>query len=417
MVGLKRLGVGFIGAGFIAKFMASSWTGVRDADIVAIYNHRLEGARELASYVESLGMPRPRVYTDIHEMLGDRMVEAVWIMTPNYVRVETVKAISEEARQGKNDLAGVACEKPLARTYDEAGELVKMVESAGLLHGYLENQVFAPSVVKGRDSIWKHGSSSTGRPYLSRASEEHGGPHNSWFWDPRLSGGGVLLDMSCHSLEADRYLLTDPKRPKTSLRPLRVQGDIASLKWTREPYLSQLKTSYGVDYSEAPAEDYASVNIVYEDETGGIVYSEARTSWNYVGPGLRLSMEVLGPEYSLSLNSLNTELNLFFSRNVNSPPSEEFLEKQTAEQGLIPVIADESFMYGYLNENRHMVKSFSEGTMPNENWGDGLLVTGLMMTAYMSAETGKKMDYSPSRLVGYVPEVAKGIWTPNNLKK
>jgi predicted dehydrogenase len=413
VVKLKKLGVGFIGAGFIARFMASSWTGVRDADITAIYNHRIDGARELASYVESLGMPKPKVYTDLHEMLGDKTVDAVWVMTPNYLRVETAKAISEEARQGRNDLVGVACEKPLARTYDEAGELVKLIESAGLLHGYLENQVFAPSVVKGRDALWRHGAKAAGRPYLARASEEHSGPHNSWFWDPRLSGGGVLLDMSCHSLEADRYLLTDPERPKASLRPIRVQADITSLKWTREPYLSQLKTAYGVDYNESPAEDYAFVNVVYEDEEGKIVYSEARTSWNFVGPGLRLSLEALGPEYSLSLNSLNTELSLFFSRNVDLPPSEDFLEKQAAEQGLIPVIADEAFMYGYLSENRHMVKRFSEGIMPDENWGDGLLITGLMMMAYMSAETGKKIDYAPSSLVGYVPEVAKGTWSPN----
>jgi predicted dehydrogenase len=345
-------------------------------------------------------------------MLGSKAVDAVWVMTPNFARLETVKAVAEEARQGRSDLVGVACEKPLARTLDEAEEMMRLIDGTGLLHGYLENQVFSPSVVKGRDAIWRHGARAAGRPYLARAAEEHGGPHNSWFWDPRLSGGGVLLDMSCHSMEACRYLLTAPDKAKDSLRPVKVQATIASLKWTREPYLSQLRETYGVDYSVAPAEDYASVNIVYEDDEGQRVLSEAKTSWNYVGPGLRLSLEALGPEYSLSMNSLNQELSVFFSRNVKTPPSEEFVEKQTAEQGLIPVVPDEAVAYGYQHENRHMVRCFLEGRKPDENWDDGLLVTGLMMAAYKSAEMGKTLKYDTGSLRGYTPAVAKGTWAP-----
>ncbi|OGD55556.1 dehydrogenase [Candidatus Bathyarchaeota archaeon RBG_13_60_20] len=408
----RRLGVGFIGAGFIARFMASSWTGVRDADIAAVYSRSERGAAELAAHVEGLGMPRPRAYTDLHEMLADRAVEAAWVMTPNYARVEAVHAVAEEARQGRTDLMGIACEKPLARTLDEAEEAVRLLDGTGLLHGYLENQVFAPSVVKGRDAVWRHGARSAGRPYLARAAEEHGGPHNAWFWDPRLSGGGVLLDMSCHSLEACRFLLADPGKPKEGLRPVSVQAQIASLKWTREPYLTQLRERYGVDYRVAPAEDYASVSVLYEDDDGQRVLSEARTSWNYVGPGLRLSLEALGPEYSLSMNSLNQELSVFFSRNVRVPASEEFLEKQAAEQGLIPVVPDEAVAYGYQHENRHMVRCFLEGRMPEENWGDGLLVTGLMMAAYKSAEEGRTIGYDPGSLRGFTPAVARGAWVP-----
>ncbi|MEM2342316.1 MAG: hypothetical protein QXX94_05880 [Candidatus Bathyarchaeia archaeon] len=108
---------------------------------------------------------------------------------------------------------------------------------------------------------------------------------------------------------------------------------IASLKWTKEPYVSNLRRDFGVDYSETPAEDYAFTLVAYEDEDGNIVLSEARTSWSFIGPGLRLTFEVLGPEYSVSINTLQQELNIFFSRNVKIPPSEEFVEKQAAEQG------------------------------------------------------------------------------------
>ena len=407
---MKRLGVGLIGAGFIAKFMVDSWKGIRDADITAIYNHNKPRAEQLTSYTAGLGMPKPQAYDDLHQMLSDPKVNAVWILTPNFNRIETMKAISEEAQQGKTDLIGVCCEKPLARNMGEATELMKLLEKSELLHGYLENQVFAPTITRAKEAVWGHGAATTGRPYIARAAEEHGGPHNSWFWDPRRSGGGVLLDMSCHSLEADRFLLQDPDKPKASLKPVSIQANIESLKWTREPYLTELKESYGVDYRVAPAEDYASVNVIYEDDEGQRVLSEAKTSWNYVGPGLRLSLEVLGPEYSAIDNSLSTELSVFFSRNVSVAPSEEFIEKQTAEQGLIPIVVDEAVAYGYQHENRHMVESFNAGKLPAENWNDGKLIMELMMTAYKSSEEEKTLKYNPGQLLGYKPKVAEGTW-------
>jgi len=407
--------VGFIGSGFVARFHALSWTGIRDAEITAIYNVREESARRLSSLVESLGVGKPKVYTDLRSMLSDPSVNAVWILNPNFARLEVVRTIVEEVIQGKTNIVGVCCEKPLARNVEEAEEMVNLIEKAGLLHGYLEDQVFAPSVSRAKETIWKYAAKYSGRPYLARAAEEHGGPHSAWFWNPRLSGGGVLLDMACHSLEASRYLLMNPDKPKEALKPIAVQSVIASLKWTKEPYVSMLKKNFNVDYGVSPAEDYALTLVVYEDEDGSVVLSEARTSWSFVGPGLRLTFEVLGPEYSLTINSLQQELNVFFSRNIKIPPTEEFVEKQTAEQGLMPIVPNEAITYGYQDENRYMVDCFLKGKMPEENWRDGLLVTQLMMAAYMSAEKGRRIKFNPEVLRGYKPKVYLGEWKPKSI--
>jgi predicted dehydrogenase len=412
---LDKLGVGFIGSGFVARFHALSWTGIRNAEIAAIYNVREGSARQLSKFAESLGVGKPKVYTDLREMLSDPSVNAVWIVNPNFMRLEVVRVIAEEASQGRTNIVGVCCEKPLARTVDEAEEMVKLIDKTGLLHGYLEDQVFAPSVTRAREAIWKYGAKYSGRPYLARAAEEHGGPHSAWFWNPQLSGGGVLLDMTCHSLEASRYLLMNPEKPRESLKPLTVQSTIASLKWTKEPYLSRIKRDFGVDYGRTPAEDYALTLVVYEDEDGSLVLSEARTSWSFVGPGLRLTFEVLGPEYSVTINSLQQELSVFFSRNVKIPPTEEFVEKQAAEQGLMPMIPNEAVTYGYQDENRYMVECFLRGVQPEENWRDGFLVTQLMMAAYMSAEKGKRIRFNPEALRGYKPKVHLGEWEPKSI--
>ena len=91
--------------------------------------------------------------------------------------------------------------------------MLRLVEDAGLLHGYLENQLFSTAVQRGRDIVWRRAVPNSGRPYLARATEEHSGPHEPWFWDGERQGGGVLSDMMCHSVEVARFLLTKPGEP------------------------------------------------------------------------------------------------------------------------------------------------------------------------------------------------------------
>jgi len=145
----RKLGVGIIGAGFAAKFHVRGWVGIRGADIAAVYSRTESRAKELAALAEQLGVGKPKVYTDVYDMLKDPSVNAVWILSPNYARLDAVRAVAEEAEQGKGNIVAVACEKPLARNVKEAKEMLKMIEKARLLHGYLENQVFMPSVTRG----------------------------------------------------------------------------------------------------------------------------------------------------------------------------------------------------------------------------------------------------------------------------
>jgi len=326
--------------------------------------------------------------------------------------VENVEEIVDALERGVGSLVGMACEKPLARTVAEAETVTSMVKRAGLSHGYLENQVFAPQVEHGRSILWARGARLTGRPYLARAAEEHSGPHSPWFWQGRLQGGGVLNDMMCHSALLVRHLLTPPGTSVAALRPVRVTAHIASLKWTLPQYADQLARTMGadVDYTKAPSEDFASMTVEFEDPDGRRVLGEATTSWSFVGAGLRLSAELLGPEYSMSWNTLDAGLKLFFSRAVRGKAGEDLVEKQNAEVGLMPVVADEAAAYGYEAENRHFVQAFLTNTRPAYTFDDGVDVVRLLMTAYMSAEQGKTLSFPPRGLKSFVPRVAKGEW-------
>ncbi len=407
----KRLGVGIIGGGFVGRFHIRSWLGVRHADILGVCSRTEKSAGEAAALARELGVGDATACTSVTELVEDPRIDAVWICVPNHVRLEVMQEVHAA---GKGKLVGVACEKPLGRTVPEARRMLELAEDMEVLHGYLENQLFMPPVVRGKEILWRRGAAAAGRPYLARSAEEHGGPHEPWFWRGKEQGGGVLNDMMCHSLEAARFMLQEPGTPRSSLVPKTVSCDIASLKWTRDEYIERLKRDMGVDYAVAPSEDFARATVTYETEDGKPVITEATTSWSYVGPGLRLTVEVMGPEYSMQGNSLNNHLNLFFSREVSGAEGEDLIEKQFAEQGLVPVVTDEEAEYGYTGENRHFVDCFRNGITPSETFEDGLEVTKLLMACYMSAERGERLSWEPEGLEDFVPAVARETWKPSD---
>jgi predicted dehydrogenase len=408
------LRVGFVGSGFNTRFHIQGWRGVRESAVTGVWSPNRVRAAEAATLAKQLDVGFARPFKSIAEMVADPEVDAIWLCGPNHARVENVEEIVDTIARGRGTLKGIACEKPLARNVAEAVKIRDLVQKVGLKTGYLENQLFAPHIEAGRNLLWARGAATTGRPYLARAAEEHGGPHAPWFWQGRLQGGGVLNDMMCHSALVVRYLLTQPGQPLTSVKVKKVTGHIASLKWTRPAYAKKLKADMGaeVDYAKSPAEDFASVMIEFETPDGGTAIGEATTSWSFIGAGLRLSAELLGPEYSMKWNSLDSGLQLFFSREVKGRAGEDLVEKQNAEQGVMPVVPEEYAAYGYTAEDRHFVRAFLGKEQPLLTWDDGVDVVRILMTAYQSAEQGKTLAFPPKGIEKYVPGVARGIWRP-----
>lgn len=409
-----RLGVAFIGSGFNTRFHIQAWQGVRDADVLGVWSPNPTNAASAAKLARDLGVGAAKPYKSITAMVADPKIDALWLCGPNQARIENVEEIVDAIRSGKGTLTGIACEKPLARNVAEAKEVARLVKSVGLMTGYLENQVFAPHVEAGKKLLWARGAATTGRPYLARAAEEHAGPHMPWFWQGHLQGGGVLNDMMCHSVLLVRHLLTEPGSPLSTVKPVRITGHIASLKWSRPKYAKRLRQMMGpaVDYSKRPSEDFASVMIEFETADGHKVIGEASTSWSYVGAGLRLSAELLGPEYSMKWNSLDSGLQLFFSREVAGRAGEDLVEKQNAEQGVMPVVPEEYTAYGYTGEDRHFVRVFLGKEEPRLTFDDGVEVVKMLMSAYQSAESGRTIAFPPKGIEKFVPAVAKGSWQP-----
>ncbi len=403
------LRIGMVGAGFMAQFHLRALLGVRNAVLAGVWSPTPARRDAFAAAVNRDGLGPCTAFASLDAMLTSGDIDALWIVGPNYARLETMRALHAARLAGRTSIFAVACEKPLARTLAEAREMLALAEAAGLLHGYLENQLFSTAVQRGHDIIWRRAVPATGRPYIARAAEEHSGPHEPWFWNGPQQGGGVLSDMMCHSVEVARFLLTAPGESRDALRLVSANATVATLKWGRAHYIAQLRARSGgaVDYAKAPSEDFARGLLTLRDPDGNEVVIEATTSWAYVGPGLRITLELLGPEYAMEFNSLATGLKVFLSRAVTGDAGEDLVEKQNAEQGLMPVLDDEPGIYGYTLENRHFVESFRRRAMPMESFVDGVGVVEMLMALYRAAELGRTVQLPDPELETYVPPVAR----------
>jgi predicted dehydrogenase len=405
----KTIRYGFVGAGFNAKFHLAALRQLRGIDVAGVY--AVSGAPELSALSKSWGLGDAIVYANVAEMA--KRVDVVAVCAPNFARIEVIGAIVDAVKAGAA-LKGVICEKPLGRNVTEARRIVELARSVNLRTAYFENQIFMKPIrtqLTQLEPVQKQ----MGPLSLARSAEEHGGPHEGWFWDPTRQGGGVLCDMGCHSIAVGWHVLTPAGKPLTFLEPQQVSADLGLLKWGQPGWREKLLKDRGVDYGVTPAEDFATGMITYRNpDTGQRVKAQFTNSWMFEKQGLRLFMDGMGPGYAFEINTLVSPLNVFIGDAAAEAirDAELALEKSTASRGLLAVQYNEPDLYGYTDENIDAMESFLAGRDGMLNWEYGLEITKLVMASYMSAEQGRVIDLTDAAtlaaLEAYVPLIQQG---------
>lgn len=348
----KTVKIGLIGAGFVSDLHAYSLKHfVQDAEIVAVA--ALEDAKEFA---KERGIPN--AFEDYHEMLKMKEIDVVTVAIPNYVHCQ---ATLDAAKAGKH----VICEKPLCVTLEEADEMIDTCKKHGVLLMYAEELLFAPKYVRAKDLI-KEGA--IGEPFLAKQSEEHPGPHMPWFWDVNLSGGGVMLDMGCHSIEYTRWVLGKPQ--------------VKSVTAFMGTFVHQARTK-GEDHSYAVIE-YAGNKIAMIEN-----------SWAK-GGGVDDRCEIYG-------NKGHTRADLLRGSSLLTYSEEGYgyaVEKAGSTKGYTFTMFEEAWNYGFPQEMQHFINNVLGREAPMETGEDGREVLKIMYAAYQSAGEGRRIDfpYKPPRV-------------------
>ncbi len=208
----RTVKVGLIGSGFIADIHAHAISQfVPEAEVVAVTSPTPGKA---SSFAKERGIPQ--AFEDYRDLLAVNDIDVVTLGLPNDLHCQVTL---DAAAAGKH----VICEKPLCRTLEEADRMIDICRVEGVLLMYAEELLFAPKYVRARQLVEE---GALGDVFLVKQWEEHYGPHEPWFWDVERSGGGVLLDMGCHSIEYARWALGRPQvKSVTAVLGTYVHGD------------------------------------------------------------------------------------------------------------------------------------------------------------------------------------------------
>jgi len=335
------VGIGMLGTGFIAEFHTQGLRHVPAARPVAVFG-RDRDRRD--TFAERNGYART---TDtIEAVCADPEVDLVVASLPNHLHLEAVR---HAARHGK----GIAVTKPLARNLDEATEMVRLATDAGIWHGYLENVVFNAEIMRMREMVV---SGSIGTPVTFRSREGHSGPHAAHFWDAETSGGGALLDMASHGVEAARYIFGKDQ----VVREAFAWGDTL------------------VHGDRTTGEDNAVMLIRFEDGRAATM----DVSWSSKG-GLEGRFELTGTRGRVINDMASTPIRAFIEE-----PAGYLAEKADADTGWVFPVPNETYVHGHDEMMGHMVEAFRTGTAPRETFHDGLAVNAILDAAYRSIRSG-----------------------------
>ena len=195
---MKRLKIGMIGVGDIAQLQINILRKRDDVEIVALADINSDNLAKCADLV-----PDAACYTDYQDMLDRHKLQAVSVCTPNGLHAPTVIAALKAG-------AHVMVEKPMAISMAECRKMLATAKQArrklvvGFQYRYDPRSQFLRQA-------YDNGEFGRIRYARVQAMRRRGIPNWGVFGNKALQGGGPLIDIGIHMLEACHYCMGAPK--------------------------------------------------------------------------------------------------------------------------------------------------------------------------------------------------------------
>ncbi|MEK4297797.1 Gfo/Idh/MocA family oxidoreductase [Oceanobacillus sp. FSL W8-0428] len=200
----KKLNVAIIGCGGIANGKhLPSLSKIKEVALTAFCDIEKEKAVKAA---QAYGTEDATVYEDYQKLLEDQTIDVVHVLTPNISHAEISIAALEAGKH-------VMCEKPMAKTSEEAKQMVEAAHRTGkkLTIGY--NNRFRPDS-QHLHQVTERGD--LGEVYFAKAHAIRRRAVPTWgvFLDEEKQGSGPLIDIGTHALDLTLWMM-DNYKPKS----------------------------------------------------------------------------------------------------------------------------------------------------------------------------------------------------------
>ncbi len=237
---MNKIRVAVIGAGGIAEAHLRAYASLAErCEIVGIADIDESAARAKAE--EHGG----QVFADGLALLDQLRPDAVSICTPPKYRIPFVEAAAERG-------IAVLCEKPPARTLAETGAIVDAMRG-GILQFAFCHRFHAP--LNAAQDLIRSGKLGELVQIENRFAFRFARAGNSWFTNPDIAGGGILIDTLVHSIDIFRALtgqeIETAQAALSSTLPIEVEDSASLLLRSSGGVLGTLNCSWVTPVADA----------------------------------------------------------------------------------------------------------------------------------------------------------------------
>jgi len=276
---MSKLKIGIVGAGNIAvNAHLPAYAACDNIEVVAICDLNLDRAKAAAEQYHI-----PAYFGSVEEMLENADIEAVDICTWNNGHAPVCIAA---AKAGKH----VVCEKPMAKSLADAKAMEAAVKEAGVTFMLAVPGRFNTQNMYVREMLE---AGELGDVYYAKvANVRRRGTPTGWFTDKKTSGGGPVIDIGVHSIDAAWYLMGNPKPTRVSAQVFAPHGDYQTKgvgRWQGTPCPD----------NQFDCED-SGVGVIHF-ENGAAMLFEA--TWAFNGPN-HTDVQIVGSKSGVTLDPL-----------------------------------------------------------------------------------------------------------------
>jgi len=219
---VKKIRIGIIGAGEIADLHAIGYRASTNAQLVAVADVK----RALAE-TKKAQYGAQESYGSYEDLLRDERIDAVDVCIPNIYHAPAAIAAAEAGKH-------VLVEKPMATTLRDCDEMIAAAKRNGVKLMVGHNQLFFPPHNEAKRLI----EAEIGKSLILVTRLHSGFPFFGWRADPKVCGGGFLLEACVHRFYLSRYLMGEIKRvscmtAKTSLNLLSEDIALVSMEFEK----------------------------------------------------------------------------------------------------------------------------------------------------------------------------------------